>query len=432
MASALSGLAQALLGGVQAGADSLAEQGREQQQVAIGEQQAARDLEDKRTLAEEKAAAEAAAAEKKAEQDSVAAELAHQRALELQSSKIAGEGAVKKEVAEIGATGRVEVAEIGAGSRVEVAQIANIGKLDVATLQTTTQTNIANQRDLIEKQKVKIGEARNDIEREKFEGQLKLGQRKLDQQTTYQTRLAEIADFKNTIAQEQNEFKRNQLESDLAFREKKFQQDKKLGDANLKLDEKRLELAGANSKLKKRRLEKEIEKLENNAYQGQKTEYDDYIKAKDATDKTVAAIDQIIANPEGLRAAAGFESNLITVGGTKAADFETALESFKGKLFTQVIQQMRGLGSLSDAEGKKIISSTKALSINMSDRALMQSLQELRGELAAAQERTNALAVPRPIRPQAQPRQQTTPSPAPAPIPGGDGGGDQDFSNLWQ
>ncbi len=424
MANALSGLAQALLGGVQAGAQSLAEQGREQQQVAIGEQQAATELENKRTLAEERAATEAAAAEKKSEQSRAAAELAHQRALELQKNKIAG----TKDVATIGATSRTDVAEIGAESKVEAAKIGVVGRLDVAKLQTTTQTNIANQKNSIEEKRVKIGEAKNDIEREKFEGQLALGERKLEQQTVYQTRLTEIADFKNTINQEQNEIQRNKLESELAFKEKKFEQDKKIGDANLKIDEKRLELAGATSNLKKRRLEKEIEKLENNTYQSQKTEYDAYIKAKDSTDKTVAALDQIIANPEGLRAAAGFESNLLTVGGTKAADFETALESFKGKLFTQVIQQMRGLGSLSDAEGKKIIASTKALSINMSDRALMTSLQELRGELAAAQERTNGLAVPRPVRPQAQPRQQATPAPAPAT----GGGGDQDFSNLWQ
>ena len=426
MASGLSGLAQALLGGVQSGAASLAEQGRERQQVAIGERQREQELTDARSLAEEEAARKAAAAEKKALADQAAADLQYKRDLELQTAKIAGEGAVKEKVAKIGASGRVEVAEIGKEGKVEAAEIANIGKLDVAKLQTTTQTNIANQQDAIAQQKVKVSEAKNDIEREKAQGQLALGERKLAQQTSYQTRLTDIADVKNQIAQEQNVIKKNQLQSELAFKEKKFQQDKKLNDAKLKLDEKRLELDTELRPLKRRRLEKEIEKLENADYQARKKEYDDWSTAKDAADKSVVAIDQLIANEEGLRRAAGFQSNLITVGGTQAADFETALESFKGKLFTQVIQQMRGLGSLSDAEGKKIISSTKALSINMSDAALMTSLRELRGELATAQERTNSLEVQIPVRPE-----KTSTTTTPATPPATPEGGEQDFSNLW-
>ena len=401
MANGLSGLAQAALGGIQAGAQSLAEQGRERQVLTAQEEQRQKDIAAQRELAKEKAAREREAAT-----------LAHKRALELQRDKISGEGEVKK----------------------EIKQLDIAGRFDVAKLQTTTQTNIANQKNDVEQKKVKITEAKSDFEREKFEKEYDLSNRKLQQQVTYQTRLNEISDIRNSISQEQNEIARNRLQSELEFKQAKFEQDKKIDEKRLKLDEKRLELDSATSGLKKRRLEKEIAKIENDVYQSQKTDYEKYLTAKDASDKALAAADALLKNREGLTSAAGFESNLLTVGGSQAANFEAALESFKGKLFTQVIQQMRGLGSLSDAEGKKIIAATKALSLNMSDQALFDSLNELRGELSAAQERTNQLAVPRPVRPGSESKPEPEPVAAPTNTPPATdtGGGDQeDFSNLW-
>ena len=332
MSNGLSGLARAALGGIQAGAQSLAEQGRERQQLAAQEEQRQKDIAAQRALAEEKAA-----------RDKEAATLAHTRALELQREKIAAEGQVKK----------------------EVKQIDIVGKLDVAKLQTNTQTSIANQKNDVEKKRVKLAEAKNDFEREKFQKEFNLSERKLQQQVNYQTRLNEIADIRNQIQQETNETNKLRLQSDLAFREKKFEQDKKNSETRFKLDEKRLQLDTAKSQLQKRRIQKDIDKIENDLYKDQKTEYDAYIKAKTANDGALAALDSLIEDRIGLQKAAGWQSNILTIGGTRKANFEIALESFKGKLFTQAIQQMRGLGSLSDAEGKKIIASTKALSINM-------------------------------------------------------------------
>ena len=201
------------------------------------------------------------------------------------------------------------------------------------------------------------------------------------------------------ISQEQNEIARDKLKTEFTFKQSKFEQDKKIGDAKLQLDEKRFALEQAQSGPKKRKAIAELNKAENSIYQGQLTEYRKYIDAKSATDKTLAAIDSLIADPKGLKAAAGLESNIVTVGGTKAANFEAGLESLKGKIFATEIRAMVGLGSLSDAEGKKIAAAAEALSVNMTDDALLAGLQNLRENMSASLGRTEELRVEKPVKP---------------------------------
>ena len=355
MANGLSGLAQALLGGVQAGAEATAQTGFREREMEAAEVQRQKGVESQRQLQKEK--------------------FAQQEALEL--SKIAAKGQVDK----------------------EIKQLDIAGRFNVADLKSQTDLKIANQRNLIEEKKTALQGETNETNRKRLEYDIDIGNRKLEQQINYQTRLNELGDLRIQISQEQNEIARDRLKTEYTFKQAQFQQDKKVDEKKIALDEKRFALEQAKSGPDRRRAIAAINQAENNLYQSELTEYRKYTEAKAGTQRTIDALDALIADPKGLKAAAGLQSNFITISGSKAADFEAALESLKGKIFSSEIQAMVGLGSLSDAEGKKIAAAAQALSVNMSDEALLAGLNELRTRMQETAARNENLRVEKPEKP---------------------------------
>ena len=86
----------------------------------------------------------------------------------------------------------------------------------------------------------------------------------------------------------------------------------------------------------------------------------------------------------GLGAAVGRSSALPTIPGGAAADFEAMFNTLKGKQFLNAVQQMRGSGSLSDAEGKKIAAAAESLELSMSEEAFKDALRRIRDGLRTA------------------------------------------------
>lgn len=70
--------------------------------------------------------------------------------------------------------------------------------------------------------------------------------------------------------------------------------------------------------------------------------------------------------------------------GTDAADFLAELESFKAKTFVPMVSQLKGMGALSDAEGKKLTAAVGALDEKMSETGFKSSLQKILNELNLA------------------------------------------------
>ena len=105
------------------------------------------------------------------------------------------------------------------------------------------------------------------------------------------------------------------------------------------------------------------------------------------TDKanTLDLIDRMIAHP-GLDAAVGGTSLFPTRPGSDSADFEALLGTLQGKQFLNAVQQMKGSGSLSDAEGKKISSAAESLDLSMSEKAFKEALERIKLSLATAKE----------------------------------------------
>ena len=72
----------------------------------------------------------------------------------------------------------------------------------------------------------------------------------------------------------------------------------------------------------------------------------------------------------------GFTSIFNNIPGTSARDFQAELNTFKAQTFIPMVSALKGMGALSDAEGKKLSESVGALDPAMSEDAFAKSLQQ--------------------------------------------------------
>lgn len=114
--------------------------------------------------------------------------------------------------------------------------------------------------------------------------------------------------------------------------------------------------------------------------------------AQSALDNNVQALSTV----EGILKHPGFDTwigkpgsfdrkVLAAVPGTDAYDFEAQLQVLKSQQFLNNIQSMKGMGQLSDAEGKKIDSALANLDPNQSYKQLKAQLETIRSTLQKAQ-----------------------------------------------
>lgn len=94
-----------------------------------------------------------------------------------------------------------------------------------------------------------------------------------------------------------------------------------------------------------------------------------------------------LINSPGLEASVGASSILPTLPGSQAANFEAKLEQFQSLQFLNNIQKMKGLGALSEAEGRKVASAAGALNPNMSEKAFRKELDTIQGIMQKARYR---------------------------------------------
>ena len=93
-------------------------------------------------------------------------------------------------------------------------------------------------------------------------------------------------------------------------------------------------------------------------------------------ESTLGTIDRVRNHP-GLESAAGISSLFPTLPGTDAAGFEAQLETLQSQQFLSAVSQMKGMGALSENEGKKLSSSIGALNISMSDKELKTEMDRI-------------------------------------------------------
>ncbi|END4902594.1 phage DNA ejection protein [Salmonella enterica subsp. enterica serovar Newport] len=105
--------------------------------------------------------------------------------------------------------------------------------------------------------------------------------------------------------------------------------------------------------------------------------------AQGAVDTFSTALDSLgeIEKSPGLSKAVGVRSAFPTLPGSDAANFEARLDTFKAQTFLPMVASLKGMGALSDAEGKKLSDAVGALSPKMSEDAFRSSIGKIRTQL---------------------------------------------------
>jgi len=98
-----------------------------------------------------------------------------------------------------------------------------------------------------------------------------------------------------------------------------------------------------------------------------------------------------IATHPGKKAAVGFGGvQLSMIPGTDAAGFAAQLETFKAQTFLPQVQALKGMGALSDAEGKKLTAAVGALTQSMKQSEFDSQIAKIKRDLEAARSRVSS------------------------------------------
>jgi len=113
--------------------------------------------------------------------------------------------------------------------------------------------------------------------------------------------------------------------------------------------------------------------------------------AMDAFDRAIASGERLLKHPGfAARVGSGFDPaafgsmNPFTgkpFAGTNAADFAAELAAMKAQVFLPMVQSMKGMGALSNAEGERLTAAIGALDVNMSEAAFASSMKRIIGDL---------------------------------------------------
>lgn len=107
-------------------------------------------------------------------------------------------------------------------------------------------------------------------------------------------------------------------------------------------------------------------------------------------DTALDTLDTLNKHP-GKKAAVGFGgSQLSMIPGTDAAGFAAQLETFKAQTFLPQVQALKGMGALSDAEGRKLEASVGALTQSMKLEEFNAQIQKIKADLQRARDRLKA------------------------------------------
>lgn len=103
-------------------------------------------------------------------------------------------------------------------------------------------------------------------------------------------------------------------------------------------------------------------------------------------DTMLGTLDRLAAHP-GLKRSVGVTGAFPTMPGSESANFQAELNTFQSQAFLPMVAQLKGMGALSDAEGKKLTAAVGALDPKMGEDAFRESVARITNEMEAARER---------------------------------------------
>lgn len=136
------------------------------------------------------------------------------------------------------------------------------------------------------------------------------------------------------------------------------------------------QLARESNELKRQELQGRINERQLKVEEKKRNVSEAISKKESGIKSTQRLIDDMLKHP-GLDSAVGLSSIFPTIPGGDSADYEVMLETLKSKQFLNEIQQMRGMGALSNAEGQKISSAAESLSLAQSESEHRKALKRI-------------------------------------------------------
>jgi hypothetical protein len=109
-------------------------------------------------------------------------------------------------------------------------------------------------------------------------------------------------------------------------------------------------------------------------------------KEKDTFESTLTTVQKILTSP-GLSGFSGLDSFRRFIPGSEAANVGAWIDQLQSQNFLTAVTQMKGMGALSENEGKKLSASVAAIDSKMSDAAILRELQSIESDLLAGLER---------------------------------------------
>ena len=129
-----------------------------------------------------------------------------------------------------------------------------------------------------------------------------------------------------------------------------------------------------------REYNQKVEKSRQDRLPSKKDLADEATKAQDQEQKSISTQEVLngavdLYNHPGRKAATGASSILGIVPGTEAKGFAAKLETFNAQTFLPMVSALKGMGALSDAEGKKLSAAVGALDRGMPEEEFANSLK---------------------------------------------------------
>lgn len=155
-------------------------------------------------------------------------------------------------------------------------------------------------------------------------------------------------------------------------------------EARLRAEQQKLQ--NETNAVKREELELKIEERQRKIDQQKKDVQAAAESARDNLNKSVDTVDRLLNHP-GLEAAVGTSAVIPSIPGTDRADFEAELDAFDAQNFLTAIKQMKGMGALSDAEGRKVSAAVGAINPKMSEAAFKKSLMRIKDTFELAKQR---------------------------------------------
>lgn len=147
-------------------------------------------------------------------------------------------------------------------------------------------------------------------------------------------------------------------------------------------------LGGNMNDLKRQILEQQLGDLKGKAAEREAAAQSQSMGRVAAFDSALDTLDIIAKHPGKKDVVGALTGGVMSiVPGTNAAGFASQLETFKAQTFIPQVSALKGMGALSDAEGKKLTAAVGALDTKMKPAEFDASLNRIRSDLEAAKQR---------------------------------------------